>query len=234
MNLGKLFSRIETLMSESYLNKTLDQETINFKNFVLENKNLSKIYYLYSELNKFQGLDKETAEEFINESCSQISDLQKNVKLNSVNKWVKNVVCENKYETIDKLIDNNPLNIKEKIASKKFIKENLTKKEVVKESIKIPLSTMEKIKQNVVKDYISKLDENTQKELQTLFEIDDETLKTEFESIKENTITKLTSLLETESDSVVKNSINETISKINKENFSKINFINLKSLNEQI
>lgn len=234
MNLGELFSKIETLMSEAYLNKTLDKQTINFKKMVLENKNLSKIYYLYSELNKQQGLDLETSEEFINEYSSQILSLKNKVELNSVSKWVSNIICENRFKDIDRLVDSSPLMIKEKISSKKFIRENLTKSVVIEESIKIPLSTMEKIKQNVVKDYLSNLDESTQKQLHNLFDTDDKKLKSEFKTIRENTIDKLNSLLKSETDSTIQKSINETIDKVSKEEFNIINYVNLKSLNEEI
>ena len=84
MNLGEIFSKVETLMSEAYINKTLDKQTVNLKKFLLENKNLSKIYYLYNELNKKQGFDVQTADDFINESCQQIKDLEKSLKVSEL------------------------------------------------------------------------------------------------------------------------------------------------------
>lgn len=234
MNLGEIFSKVETLMSEAYVNKTLDKQTVNLKKFLLENKDLSKIYYLYNELNKQHGFDSQTAEEFINESCSQIKELKKSLKVSDIKKWTKNIVCENKYQTIDSLVESNPLTVKEKIASKKIVKENLTQKKVVKESVKIPLSTMEKIKENVLKNYLSNLDENTQKKLKSILESDDEKLKTEFDELKSNTVNKLSAILESETENEVKKSINETISKIQEENYNKYNYVKLKNLNEEI
>jgi hypothetical protein len=234
MNLGEIFSKVETLMSESYINKTLDKQTVNLKKFLLENKNLSKIYYLYNELNKKQGFDVQTADDFINESCQQIKDLEKSLKVSDIKKWTKNVVCENKYQTIDSLVDSNPLTVKEKIDSKKIVKENLTQKEIVKESVKIPFSTMEKIKENVLKNYLTKLDENTQKELMKILESTDETLNEEFKKLKVGTVEKLNLIYVNESQDDVKISIKETMNKINEESYSKYNYVKLKNLNEEI
>jgi hypothetical protein len=234
MNLGEIFSKVETLMSEAYINKTLDKQTVNLKKFLLENKNLSKIYYLYNELNKKQGFDVQTADDFINESCQQIKDLEKSLKVSDIKKWTKNVVCENKYQTIDSLVDSNPLTVKEKIDSKKIVKENLTQKEIVKESVKIPFSTMEKIKENVLKNYLTKLDENTQKELMKILESTDETLNEEFKKLKVGTVEKLNLIYVNESQDDVKTSIKETMNKINEESYSKYNYVKLKNLNEEI
>jgi hypothetical protein len=234
MNLGEIFSKVETLMSEAYINKTLDKQTVNLKKFLLENKNLSKIYYLYNELNKKQGFDVQTADDFINESCQQIKDLEKSLKVSDIKKWTKNVVCENKYQTIDSLVDSNPLTVKEKIDSKKIVKENLTQKEIVKESVKIPFSTMEKIKENVLKNYLTKLDENTQKELMKILESTDETLNEEFKKLKVGTVEKLNLIYVNESQDDVKTSIKETMNKINEESYSKYNYLKLKNLNEEI
>jgi hypothetical protein len=234
MNLGEIFSKVETLMSEAYINKTLDKQTVNLKKFLLENKNLSKIYYLYNELNKKQGFDVQTADDFINESCQQIKDLEKSLKVSDIKKWTKNVVCENKYQTIDSLVDSNPLTVKEKIDSKKIVKENLTQKEIVKESVKIPFSTMEKIKENVLKNYLTKLDENTQKELMKILESTDETLNEEFKKLKVGTVEKLNLIYVNESQDDVKISIKETMNKINEESYSKYNYVKLKNLNEEI
>jgi hypothetical protein len=234
MNLGEIFSKVETLMSEAYINKTLDKQTVNLKKFLLENKNLSKIYYLYNELNKKQGFDVQTADDFINESCQQIKDLEKSLKVSDIKKWTKNVVCENKYQTIDSLVDSNPLTVKEKIDSKKIVKENLTQKEIVKESVKIPFSTMEKIKENVLKNYLTKLDENTQKELMKILESTDETLNEEFKKLKVGTVEKLNLIYVNESQDDVKISIKETMNKINEESYSKHNYVKLKNLNEEI
>ena len=106
MNFGEKFSKIEYLLSESYVNKNFSEDIKKFQKYVLENKDLSKIYFLYSELSKEQGFDKSFAEEYVNESVSQIKELSKVVKIASFDKWISSVVCENRYSKIDDLVNN--------------------------------------------------------------------------------------------------------------------------------
>ena len=70
MKFGILKSKIETLLSESYSKKTFKQELSNFKKYVLENKNISKLYYLYDDLTSNKGINETIVETYINESIS--------------------------------------------------------------------------------------------------------------------------------------------------------------------
>ena len=47
MKFGIIKSKIENVLLESYKNNTFKDEVKNFKKLVLENKNVSKLYYLY-------------------------------------------------------------------------------------------------------------------------------------------------------------------------------------------
>ena len=46
-NYGLLKSKIEKVLLESYSNDTFKNELKTFKKLVIENKNVSKIFYLY-------------------------------------------------------------------------------------------------------------------------------------------------------------------------------------------
>jgi hypothetical protein len=78
------------------------------------------------------------------------------------------------------------------------------------------------------------LDETTKKEFFQIVSEDSKTLENKFQSIKENTITKLTTILENEDSQEIKNKISETIEKIKVEKFDQINFLKLKNLEESI
>lgn len=232
MNFGEKFSKIEYLLSESYVNKNLSEDIKKFQKLVLENKNLSKIYFLYSELSKEQGFDKTFAEEYVNESVSQIKELSKVVKIAKINSWVSNVVCENRYSKIDNLVNNDPLKLKEKILAKSQIVESLTKKQVQKESLNIPLSSIEIIRKNVVKNYIESLDESTKNNLKDILGKNDDELSELFEGYKRKTLEKLNVLSEGNHDELTKNKINETISFVKEEEYNKHNYVKLKNLYE--
>lgn len=234
MNFGEKFSKIEFLLSESYVNKNLKNDIRKFQKLVLENKNVAKMYFLYSELSKQQGFDKNFAEEFITESLSQIKDLSSKTNFKSINPWISKVVCENRYSDIDNLVNNDPLKLKEKILAKSKIVESLTKKSIQKESVNIPLSSVEVIRKNVVKNYIDSLDESTQNSLKNLLSKDDKELKNLFEDVKSKTLDKLMVVSEGNHDELTKNKINETITHVKKEEYNKFNYVRLKNLYENL
>lgn len=234
MNFGEKFSKIEHLLSESYVNKNLKNDIKKFQKLVLENKNVAKMYFLYSELSKQQGFDKNFAEEFITESLSQIKDLSTKSNFKLINYWVSKVVCENRYSDIDNLVNNNPLKLKEKILAKSKIVESLTKKPIQKESVNIPLSSVEVIRKNVVKNYIDSLDESTQKSLKNLLGKDDKELKNLFEEFKSKTLDKLSNISSGNHDELTKHKINETITHVKKEEYNKFNYVRLKNLYESL
>ena len=58
MKFGLLISKIEELLINSYVNETAKIELKNFNKLVLENKNASTMFYIYTELSKKKGFDK--------------------------------------------------------------------------------------------------------------------------------------------------------------------------------
>ena len=64
---GILKSKIENVLLESYKNDTFKDELKTFKKLVLENKNVSKIFYMYDELNFKKGLSESYSREYIHE-----------------------------------------------------------------------------------------------------------------------------------------------------------------------
>ena len=64
---GLLKSKIEKLMLESYSDKTFKEELKNFKKYILEDKNISKLFYLYDELNSNKGLNESVVDDYIHE-----------------------------------------------------------------------------------------------------------------------------------------------------------------------
>jgi hypothetical protein len=142
---------------------------------------------------------------------------------------------ENKYKDIDMLVYSNNINLLERVEAKKNIIKILTsEKESIKESVNIPISSMVTVANQTISNYIESLDETTKKESFQIVSEDSKTLENKFQSIKENTITKLTTILENEDSQEIKNKISETIEKIKVEKFDQINFLKLKNLEESI
>jgi hypothetical protein len=234
---GLLKSKIEKLMLESYSNGTFKTEMKNFKKNVLENKNISKLFYLYDELNSNKGLNESIVDDYIYE-CITIYENTinkiKNSTLVDLSNWVVNVKSDNNYSTIDNLFSNDVLTIESRLSSKKLIKESLKKKPVdKKEVVNLPLSTMVNVANKTISNFIESLNESEKKELVDFLKTDDKELEGNFEQLKESVSKKLETIKEN-ADTETKIRINETLEKVVSEKYDKFTYFKLKNLNENL
>jgi len=238
MNFGIIKSRIEHTLLESYRKGTFKEDMKNFKKLVLENKNISKLYYLYDDLSSNKGLHNEIVNDYINESITIYENTLNKITGNEINKiisWVGSPKIDNNYEVIDNLFSTNILAIENRIQSKKVISETLKKKpNVVKESVNIPLSTMVNVANKTISNYIDSLNESEKAELTKLLSESDDKLESEFNVVKESVIGKLTEMKNSESDKSTQSRIEETLNKVISEKYDKLSYFKLKNLNENI
>ena len=229
MKFGEILSKIESKMVSSYVDGTLKKNSVNFKKNVLENKTISNLIHLYTELDKNQGFDKETAEFFIYESVRRIEKILPNLDLTKIVKWTEDVVCENQYKKVDDLIYQTPTTILESIDSRKNLISSLCQKPTVKESIKLPLETIFNIAGRELENYIENLDELSKGELAKVLMTEDTQLSEEFDQLKTKTIQSLEKISSV-NDDVTNNKLQETINQIKQDEYSKINYVRLYSL----
>jgi hypothetical protein len=238
---GQLKSSVETLLTESFIKKSLNKELKNFKKLVLENKNITKLFFLYDELNSKKGLKKDIVDDYINE-CIKIYENTINKispkELTKIQLWVESneINSENKFSQIDNLLSSNILTLESKIESRNVIKENLQKTEIKqsKEIINLPISTMVQMANKTIENHIKELNESEKKELIQLLSQDDKTLNEEFNKLQESVISKLNTLKESTEDNSIKTKIEETLSKVSQEKYDKLNFFKLKNLSENL
>jgi hypothetical protein len=231
MTFGQIKSIIEKNLLESYKNeKDFKKSLKEFKHNVLNNKTMSKLYSLYDQLSTPQGLSESDSKEFLEEGITLIQKLVSDIKTPMVLETV-----ENKYSDIDSLVYINKLDLLERVNSKKnIIKLISSKNEIVKESINIPIKTMVSIANQTLNNYIENLDENSKKEFLQIISEDVQSLETKFETIRENTIVKLNTMLEKEEEFEIKTKLSETIERIKVEKFDQLNFLKLKNLESSI
>lgn len=241
MKIGVLKSRVEKLLSESYGKGTFKEEIKNFNRNVLSNKNISKLFFLYDELSTNKGYDQKLAEDFVFESITMFENIiNKTDKkdLEKIKKWVISVNSHNQYTDIDNLFYNSGdvLHLENKVRSKKVIVEGLKKTQVNenKETILLPLSSMVKVANKSIEDFISNLNESEKKELNLLLKEDELVLVEQFQNLKDEAVVKLVVVLEGESDESVKNTINETIDSIKSKKFDRLEYFKLKNLVDNI
>ena len=233
MKFGQLLSKIEGLMVNSYVNETTKFEVRNFKKLVLENKNVSIMYYIYTELSKKKGYDKTLAESYINESLRQVDKILPKLNTQKIEYWAKDVVSKNNYQEIDNLIYNSPDKIMENVESRKTLIKTLSETTEVKTAIQLPMETLLNIANREISSYIENLDEDSKRELSKVLMTEDTELSKEFDELKTKTIHSLSNLNESMDESTTKK-LQETIQQIKGEVFSKINYVKLYNLYNNI
>jgi hypothetical protein len=238
MKFGLLKSKIENVLIESYKKNTFKEEMKIFKKLVIENKNISKLFFLYDELSSPKGLEESVASEFMLESIIRYENLINKIepkKLNELQNWVTKVTCENKYNDIDNLFSQEVVDFDVRLKSKKTIKEGLKSIPTTKKSeVKLPLSTMVNVANRTISNYIETLEESDKKELISILSSDSTELEKEFEQIKEDVVKKLTTLKESVEDNETKTKVDETLEKINSEKFDKLSYFKLKNLKKTL
>ena len=233
MKFGQLMSKIEELLINSYVNETVKLELKNFNKLVFENKNASTMFFIYTELSKNKGLDKELAEAYINESLRQIEKISPKLNTQKIEYWVKDVVCENNYKDIDNIVYSTPDKIMETVTSKKSLISLLSESSEVKSHIDLPIETLLNIANKSIKGYIENLDEDSKRDLSKVLMTEDVELSKEFDELKSKTIGKLSNITES-LDDITSKKLQETIDQIQSDTFSKINYVRLYNLHNNL
>jgi hypothetical protein len=237
IDFGLLKSKIEKILTESYSNNQFKFEMKVFKTLVLENKNISKLFYLYDELNSNKGISESIVNDYINECITIYENTINKLSpkdFNQLKLWTSDVKTENKYEKIDDLFRSDVLTIENKISSRKLIAESLKKPQnKSKDIIELPISSIVNLANKTINQYIENLNESDKQELLKILSVDEKDMENSYQQIKENVIEKLNNLT-VDSDLETKQKIEESINKIKSEKFDKLNFYRLKSLNENI
>jgi hypothetical protein len=238
MEFGILKTKIEDKLVHSYVNNTMKKDLFVFEQLILNNKNLSKLYLMYDELSSKKGLSESVGNDFITESISEFKSIKKNITksdLDEINMWIGHLKSENRYVDIDNLFTTNVTKLEEKVKSKKNILTNLMGTQNIAESKpNVTLVNLMNIANKTVNDYLDTLSESEKNEVKKLISEDENKLMVEFNFIKENSINRLNKLKLSESNTDVIKTIDETISKIESEDFSKVSYVKLKRLNEDL
>jgi hypothetical protein len=134
------------------------------------------------------------------------------------------------------LFSTDVLTIESRLKSKKVISENLIKSPETKktETVNLPISTMINIANKTFSNYVENLNESDRQDLIKFLKTEDSELEPQFESIKNEVKTKLTSLKEGTQDNDTLDRVEETITKVDSETYNKLSYFRLKNLNESL
>ena len=107
MKFGELKSKIEKCLTESYSKNSVKKDLFVFKELVLKNKNVSKLFYLYDELSQKKGLSEDVANEYLNQVTTIYENTLNKISpktFSELNSWVGHVKSNNEYSIKDYLI----------------------------------------------------------------------------------------------------------------------------------
>lgn len=234
---GTLKSKIEKKLLESYNSNEFKNEIKNFKDSVLSNKKISRLYYLYDELMSKKGLSESESKDFINESLSLIKDLKINESdITNLKKWTSKTKSSNEYKVIDDLLSEN-IDVKKIVTLKNKLVESLTQSEEndnVKTNINLPINSMVNVANQTLNKHLSTLSESERKEFDGLAKLSDNDLVDKFTKLTEEISTKLNNHLNDSSDQESKNKINETLEAIKNKEINKLELYKLMNLNNSL
>jgi len=235
---GKIKTKIENTAIELAKKPEFKKFIFEFNALVLNNKDLSELYYIYDDLSSNKGIPLDIANDYINETIeySQVLVESQSNTLKQINTWINSwgEADVNDYSDIDNAIYSTGIrNLESILESKKNIKNIITKEEVkrqVTESMNIPISSMVKIANENLKKEITSLNENDKKELEEVLSLNGEELKENFEKTKKLVLENLKLSLNESSDEELENTINKTISKIMASKCNHYDYYKLKKL----
>ena len=125
---GAIKTKIEKASVDLYGKKNFKKFIKDFNSIILENKDISEIYYIYDELYASKGIDSSIVDDYINESIeySQIL-IENNPKyINNISEWISSIVKENKnnYKDLDNIIYSKSIkDLESNLNSKKILKQ---------------------------------------------------------------------------------------------------------------
>jgi hypothetical protein len=234
MEFGLIKSKIETKLIESYKQNKFNTDIKTFNKLVLEDKEVSKMYFLYDELSKEKGYLDNFADDYLSECIElieRVSISKKSISL--LEYWVTGVKCPNHYKDIDTVVNKNTIIVEDIINSKNRILSNLTSKKNVTETIQVSYNTMVEVANKTLKTYLDTISESDLKEIKKYTSLSQTELDKRYDVVSEMVIDKLETL-SSNSDLQTKTKINETIEKIKTDKVDSVSLFKLKSLNETL
>ena len=236
---GTIKTKIEKASIGLYGKPEFKTYMSQLKTMVLENKDLSELYYIYDDLSKKKGLSNDIATDYINESIeySQILIENNERSLKNVDEWISSIVKKsvNNYKDIDVTIYNKSIkNLETVLESKKRIINTIISEDKleIKESINLPLKTMLRVANDRLNKELSNINETERKELIELSSLSDKDIILEINTLKENVISNLKVSLNESKENDLKDTIENTIKKISESKYDKYNLYKLRKLNQ--
>lgn len=209
---------------------------------IVTNKDFKEMYLFYEDIENKYFDNSEVAKLYVEELNSVLKNKSKVISdfCKELNEAIGDVDFDTNelYEHLDQLTeDDNLTNLDKKIVAKKKLIEHLTTKKNTTADKESTYTTNENLLYSVLANnfntlYSDKLNEDQKEELKTILSMSSEDLEKNIPELKENILSKVTSMLNESSDNDLTNKLNSVISEVNSMNSSKYNYLRLKQLKD--
>lgn len=110
----------------------------------------------------------------------------------------------------------------------------MSKPKILETKVNIPISSVIKIANKTINEYVDTLDEDVKNDLLWLMNENEDTLKETFETEKTIIVEKLNNLIQEDKENENLETLNATIDKVKNEEFDKMNLYRLRKLRETL
>jgi hypothetical protein len=240
-NFGTIKSKFLKKLTESYT-KENKSDIKDLLTTVRKNKDFKQMYLFYEEIENKYIEDMDNAKLYVESVESILKNSDSMIKLETfcenLNEKLLDVEVEKNdlYESLDKLVQKDTLNnIEDKIHSKKYLYQFLTKKKQVEKSEKNIFTENEKLlglllTNNFNTLYGKTLAENDKKELKELLLISNDDLKIKVNELTESIDNQIDKLLVESNDDNFKNKLKQVKTEIKSKEVTRLNYYRLLEL----
>ena len=242
---AKYKQSLDSILENSYTNKKEFKNNLSIIMGTLKfSKPLREFFTLYNEI-EIKNFDTvEDSKNYLNEAVRYLRENKK--ELASVKNILDKIIVNRKnlcnntrknpiYENIDTVVfNNNIINIDSLIKSREFLSESMIsnkKRSTVKVNPKI---LSHAISRNYQEEYGKSLSESEQNILKNTLLMTEESVNTEFDNIKDIAINRINTLLKETKEDELGTKLIETKNEINQLKSTKINYIKVRGLLEDL
>lgn len=239
VTLGKLRQQVYTRLAEQYTNKESFKKTFNTIMSVLnENKDLKKVFNIYTDFENRHISDSEIATEFVTEAVNTIKEYMTENYISGVKKLstlVGDVVCEQNEVTkhLDVLVHSTGYEtLVERIESKKILVKTLTEEKTVTESIKpVSQSILTSLLTTKFNERYSEMNESELSTFKRYSSLSESEIKNSINGLKTDIKESIDTLKENED---LKSVISEVENKVDNTSYDLLSLLKLEQLKESL
>lgn len=238
---GKIKTKILGKLSESYSSENKSEMKQILKT-IKENKDFKELYLFYEEIENLELGQQDSAQLYVETVEPLLIKKTQSIKniCESLSKTLADVECEKNelYECLDVLSEESNLNnLDQKITAKKKLIDHLKLKKAIKKSEAESFTVNESLLYGVLANnfnvlYNNTLNEEQKNELKNILSLSTEELENNVPTLKEDILSRVTTMLNESSDNDLTNKLNSVVSEVKQMETSKYNYFRLKQLKD--